>query len=177
MRTVLPFFIGLIILFASSCTTTEEVIIDNEDPKVDIPFDPENENDLPSDTGGFIGSISVGDGFNIKLDTMINDLPSDVSGFNTVSEITNFQTTQSGQDLFVSFDAINDLEDKYTFIIYNWETQKVLGGFKLRGGADYYNYRLTGLPTETPLIIWGYINQGFGQEYLGGSWIWLDSNN
>jgi hypothetical protein len=176
MRNSIFFFIGLITLFAS-CTPDTIETIEPVDYDVDIPFDPENENDLPSDTGGFIGSISVGDGFNIKLDTMINDLPSDVSGFNPVSEITNFQTTQSGQDLFISFDAINDLEDKYTFIIYNWETQEVLGGFMLRGGANHYKYRLVGLPSETNLLIWGYINQGFGQEYLGGSWIWLDSNN
>lgn len=176
MRNSIFFFIGLITLFASCTPDIVQDIEPVEDVKVDIPFDPENENDLPSDTGGFIGSISVGDGFNIKLDTSVNEIPTDINGFNPVT-ISDFQTTQSGQDLFVSFNAINDITDKYTFIIYNWETQEVLGGFMLRGGADYYNYRLIGLPSETNLLIWGYINQGFGQEYLGGSWIWLNSNN
>jgi len=161
------------VMFLGSCQMDDGIIIE-DDPKVDIPFDPENENDLPSDTGGFSGF--VGEGFNIKLDTMINDLPTDVDGFNPVSVIENFQTNQSNDDLVVSFYASNNLSDKYTFMVYNFETQEIIGGFKLRGGADLYNYTVKDLPTETDLILWGWIDRGFGQEYLGGVWVNLDSN-
>ena len=161
------------VMFFGSCQADDEIIIE-DDPKVDIPFDPENENDLPSDQGGFNGS--VGEGFNIKIDTDINDLPTDINGFNTVSEIENFQTTQSNGNLIITFDAQNEITDRYTFMVYNFETQEVIGGFMLRGGADSYKWLLRDLPTETPLILWGYLNRGFGQEYLGGVWVNIDSD-
>lgn len=168
------FFFFVIIAFVA-CNPDTVQDIEPVEYDIDIPFDPENENDLPSDDGGFNGS--VGEGFNIKIDTSVNEIPTDINGFDPISEISDFQTAQNGQDLFVSFNAVNDITDKYTFIIYNWETQKVLGGFMLRGGADSYNYKVVGLPTETPLLIWGYFNRGFGQEYLGGAWVYLNSNN
>ena len=171
MKNLSLLFFAAIILFAS-CTTTEEVIIENENPKVVIPFDPENENDLPNGDGGFI--ISVGDGFGIGIDTIINDLPTDINGFNTISD---FETYQSEMALGVKFNAVDNLTDVYTFMIYDFEAQEVLTGFRIRGGATSYNYEVHNLPTEKDLIIWGWINRGFGQEYLGGSWVNLNSNN
>lgn len=170
MRTVIPFFIGLIILFTTSCTTTEEVIIDNEDPKLDIPFDPSAENDLPSDTGGFSGF--VGEGFNINLDSMVNDLPQDVDGFNPVS-ISDFETEQINSVLRVSFNAEDNITDTYTFIVYSLERFQGIGGFKLRGGADFYSYNLNGLPGEELCILYGFKNN----TYLGGVYVWINENN
>ena len=173
MKNSIFFFIGLITLFAS-CTPDTVQDIEPVEYDVDIPFNPNAENDLPSDTGGFIGSISVGDGFNIKLDTMINDIPSDVGGFNSIS---NFQAYQYNGTLGVSFDAVDDINDFYTFIVYDWANQNTITGFRLRGGAESYSYELHDLPTGKDLIIWGWMNRGFGNEYLGGVWVNINSNN
>ena len=169
---IVPFALTAVMFFGS-CQADDEIIIE-DDPKIDIPFDPENENDLPSDQGGFNGS--VGEGFNIKIDTDVNDLPTDINGFNTVSEIENFQTTQTEGNLIITFDAQNDITDQYTFIVYNFETRESIDGFKLRGGASSYEYTVRDLPTETPLLLWGWINRGFGQEYLGGVWVNINPN-
>ena len=171
MKNLFFFFIGLITLFAS-CTPDTIETIEPVEYDVDIPFNPNAENDLPSDTGGFIGGVSVGDGFNIKLDTMINDLPSDVGGFNPVI-ISDFQTTQINDYLQVSFDAVDDLTDKYVFIAYSLERFQSVGGFMLRGGAESYNYNLQGLPSEELCVLYGFKNN----DYLGGVYVYINSNN
>ena len=156
---IVPFALAAVMFFGS-CQADDPIIIDDTDQVPwDFPVDIENENDLPTD--------------NDNTDT--SGFYTTVSGFNSI-EISNFTTTTNEGNLIVSFDAQNDITDQYTFIVYNFETRESIDGFKLRGGASSYEYTVRDLPTETPLLLWGWFNRGFGQEYLGGVWVNIPSN-